>query len=161
MQFPEEPQEDLDYLAQQIAKYPKRSLSTLFDLMSKEFQEHAKKDRRRGRSMRSLALKAAGEYLATSNLYLVTSPSSETSTFLGTQNTGEESAEIRLSELRFRAYELSRFRYGELAHFFSEMATSLEGQRQYVMSGYLKEVQSRLCVAERLSPEESHPLQEI
>jgi len=135
-----EPQEDLEYLAQQISKYPAKSLSALFELLSKELQQHAKKDRRRGRPMRAAALHSASDYLTESKRevsYLTS-----------------DASDIPIQEIRFRAYAISRFRYGKLAEFLSSLSTSLEQQKQYIVSGYLKEVQSRLVVAEKISPSE-------
>ena len=137
----QEPEEDLEYLAPKVAHYPAKSLATLFQLLSREFQEHAKKDRLRGRPLRSSTLKSASDSLSTSGKYLL---SSSTSPF--------SAKEISPQEISYQAYTLSRYRYGRLAEFFTEMEKKLQEQRQYIVAGYLNEVRDRLLIAEKISP---------
>ncbi|MBI2666902.1 hypothetical protein HYX13_04780 [Candidatus Woesearchaeota archaeon] len=152
MKLFEEPQEDLEYLAQKNAQLPVHSLVLLLQLLSQELQRHAQKDRYRGRPMRSLALRYASVYLATTGNCFSSSSRSTNSSLSGASSS--ETSDISAQEVKYRAYTLSRLRYGQLAEFFSSMATVLEQQKQYVVSGYLKEAQSRLIVAEMISPQE-------
>ena len=139
----QEPEEDLEYLAPKVAHYPTKSLATLFQLLSREFQEHAKKDRLRGRPMRSYTLKSASDFLSTSGKYLLSSFISPFS-----------AQEISLQEISYQAYAFSRYRYGRLAEFFTEMEKKFQEQRQYIVAGYLNEVRDRLLIAEKISQPE-------
>ena len=160
----QEPEEDLEYLALQIVQFPTKSLALLLQLFAKELLQHAKKDRLRGRPLRSISLHSASEYLSTSGKYLASSVGEAVSatsagemasaTSVVSSALSSAAREISLQEIRYRAYTLSRMRYGKIVEFFTGLEKKMQEQRQYIVAGHLSEARDRILIAEKISPPE-------
>ncbi len=137
--------EDPEYLAAKIGEYPYQSIAVLLSFLEKELTAHSRKDRDRGRPMRSLALNSAVANLAKAR-------DSLTSLFSPSLDSISLSTEQKY-ELAYRAYSLSRFRYTQLAELFDHLPQkTVHRFPGDLLSQHFYKVRDYLLVAGKLSP---------